>query len=69
MAAKAVVRDVGRVLGHPLRLRRPHRQAHPEFELGDDARDRAEKEPSSSGRYEDEEDVRDLIDLALSSRA
>ena len=29
LAAKAVVRDVGRVLGHPLRLRRPHRQADP----------------------------------------
>ena len=29
MAAKAVVRDVGRVLGHQLRLRRQHRQADP----------------------------------------
>ncbi len=28
MAAKAVVRDVGRVLGHPLRICRPHREAH-----------------------------------------
>ena len=30
MAAKAVVRDTGRVLGHPVRLRRRHRQAHPD---------------------------------------
>ncbi len=63
MAAKAVVRDVGRVLGHPygyvdkLAKLIPH---EPDMTL-----DKAlEQEPLLKERYEQEEDVRALIDTA-----
>jgi DNA polymerase-3 subunit alpha len=66
MAAKAVVRDVGRVLDHPygyvdkLAKLIPHVPQDPDFNL-----DRAlEQEPLLRERYDKEEDVRALIDMA-----
>ena len=64
MAAKAVVRDVGRVLGHPYGFVDLIAKLVP-FELGMTL-DRALKEEDLlKQRYEDEDDVRTLIDLAL----
>ena len=66
MAAKAVVRDVGRVLDHPygyvdkIAKLIPHVPQDPDFNL-----DRAlDQEPLLKERYEKEEDVRALIDMA-----
>ncbi|MDH4134233.1 MAG: DNA polymerase III subunit alpha, partial [Gammaproteobacteria bacterium] len=65
MAAKAVVRDVGRVLDHPygyvdkIAKLIPHRPADPDFTL-----DKAlMEEPALKERYDREEDVRELIDM------
>ena len=64
MAAKAVVRDVGRVLGHPYGFVDLIAKLVP-FELGMTL-DRALKEDDLlKQRYDDEDDVRTLIDLAL----
>src|SRR5690606_31742010 len=77
MAAKAVLRDAGRVLGHPYGLVDslskliPLQPADPlslEDVLG--RSDKARKDPSRAigefvQRYESEDDVRDLVDLAL----
>ncbi len=65
MAAKAVVRDVGRVLGHPYGFVDSIAKLIP-FELGITLDDALEKEPELKRRYENEDEVRDLIDLARS---
>jgi DNA polymerase-3 subunit alpha len=62
MAAKAVVRDVGRVLGHPYGFVDQLAKLIP-FELGITL-DRALAEEPLRSRYQDEEDVRTLMDLA-----
>ena len=63
MAAKAVVRDVGRVLDHPYGYVDKIAKLIP-FEL-DMTLDKAlEQEPALRERYEKEEDVRALIDMA-----
>ena len=65
MAAKAVVRDVGRVLGHPYGFVDQIAKLIP-FELGITLDDALEKEETLRRRYEQEEDVRGLIELARS---
>ena len=65
MAAKAVVRDVGRVLGHPYGFVDSIAKLIP-FELGITLEDALGKEPELKRRYEEEDEVRDLIDLARS---
>ena len=62
MAAKAVVRDVGRVLGHPYGFVDKIAKLIP-FELGITLT-KALKEKALKERYQQEEEVRDLIDLA-----
>lgn len=64
MAAKAVVRDVGRVLGHPYGFVDKLAKLIP-FELGITLEDALKKEDELRRRYEDEEEVKELIDLAL----
>ena len=74
MAAKAVVRDAGRVLGFPYGLVDGVSKLIPNI-LGiglKDALGRGKEGPDSEmaspeliARYQNEEDVRDLIDLAL----
>lgn len=63
MAAKAVVRDVGRVLGHPYGFVDKIAKMIP-FEIGITLQ-KALEEEEFAHRYQDEEDVRELIDLAL----
>jgi len=63
MAAKAVVRDVGRVLGYPYGFVDQIAKLIP-FELGITLDKALEQEEQLRQRYENEEDVRDLIDLA-----
>jgi len=65
MAARAVVRDVGRVLGHPYGVVDGVAKLIP-FELGITLADALEKEPELQRRYREEDEVRDLIDLARS---
>ncbi|MGC4027594.1 MAG: DNA polymerase III subunit alpha [Steroidobacteraceae bacterium] len=65
MAAKAVVRDVGRVLGHPYGFVDRIAKLVP-FELGITLKDALEKEPELSRLYRDDEEVKALIDLAQS---
>ena len=62
MAAKAVVRDVGRVLGHPYGFVDQIAKLIP-FELGITL-DRALAEDGLKERYEADEEVRAIIDLA-----
>ena len=62
MAAKAVVRDVGRVLGHPYGFVDQIAKLIP-FELGMTL-ERALADDGLKERYEADEDVRSLIDLA-----
>ena len=62
MAAKAVVRDVGRVLGHPYGYVDQLAKLIP-FELGMTLERALAEEPLRT-RYEEEEDVRNLMDLA-----
>lgn len=62
MAAKAAVRDVGRVLNFPYGFVDTLAKLIP-FELGITL-DLALKEPALKARYEAEEDVRSIIDLA-----
>ncbi|MDX1837934.1 DNA polymerase III subunit alpha [Legionella taurinensis] len=64
MAAKAVVRDVGRVLGHPYGFVDKIAKLIP-FEIGITLSKALEDEEELRRRYEDEEDVKELIDLAL----
>ena len=64
MAAKAVVRDVGRVLGHPYGFVDKLAKLIP-FELGITLQDALAREPELTSRYTNEEDVKELFDLAL----
>lgn len=63
MAAKAVLRDVGRVLGHPYGFVDQLAKLVP-FELKMTLEKALEQEPQLKERYENEEEVRTLIDLA-----
>ena len=65
MAAKAVVRDVGRVLGHPYGFVDRIAKLIP-FELGITLDKALEQEEQLRQAYENEEDVRAIIDLARS---
>jgi DNA polymerase-3 subunit alpha len=64
MAAKAVVRDVGRVFGHPYGFVDKLAKLIP-FEIGITLDKAMELEPELRRRYDDEEEVKELIDLAL----
>lgn len=64
MAAKAVLRDVGRVLGHPYGFVDQLAKLIP-FEIGMTLTKAMEEEPELRRRYEDEEEVSELINLAL----
>ncbi len=63
MAARAVVRDVGRVLGHPYGFVDKIAKLVP-FELGMTLDRALEQSVELRARYDAEEDVRSLIDLA-----
>ncbi len=63
MAAKAVVRDVGRVLGHPYGFVDQLAKLIP-FDLGITLDKALEQEEQLRERYEQDEEVRGLIDLA-----
>jgi DNA polymerase III subunit alpha len=63
MAAKAVVRDVGRVLGHPYGFVDRIAKLIP-FELGITLEDALSKEPELKRLYKQDEEVRNLLDLA-----
>jgi len=65
MAAKAVVRDVGRVLGHPYGFVDRIAKLIP-FELGITLDDAIAKEQELKRLYREDEDVRSLLDLARS---
>lgn len=65
MAAKAVIRDVGRVLGHPYGFVDKIAKLIP-FELGITLSEAIKREPELAQRYQNEEDVKELLDLALS---
>lgn len=64
MAAKAVVRDVGRVLGNPYGFVDKIAKLIP-FELGITLEKALQQEEELEQRYHDEEEVKALIDLAL----
>ena len=64
MAAKAVVRDVGRVLSHPYGFVDQIAKLVP-FEVGMTLSRALEEEPQLKARYDEDEEVRGLIDLAL----
>ncbi len=64
MAAKAVVRDVGRVLGHPYSFVDKLAKLIP-FEIGITLEKALNQEEQLRRLYEEEEDVKELIDLAL----
>lgn len=64
MAAKAVIRDVGRVLGHPYGFVDQIAKLIP-LELGITLAKALQQEEILKNRYEQEEDVKFLIDLAL----
>ncbi len=64
MAAKAVLRDVGRVLGYPYGFVDPLAKLVP-FEIGITLEKALAQEEILRKRYEEEEDVRALIDLSL----
>ncbi len=65
MAAKAVVRDVGRVLSHPYGFVDKLAKLIP-FELGMTLEKALESEERLRQRYDEEEDVKSLFDLARS---
>lgn len=64
MAAKAVIRDVGRVLDLPFNFVDGIAKLIP-LELGITLSGALEKEPQLAGRRENEEEVRELLELAL----
>jgi DNA polymerase-3 subunit alpha len=64
MAAKAVIRDVGRVLAHPYGFVDKLAKLIP-FEIGITLKKALEQEDELRRRYNDEEDVKELFDLAL----
>ena len=63
MAAKAVVRDVGRVLGHPYGFTDKIAKLIP-FEIGITLSKALEQEEALKARYDSETDVFELIELA-----
>ena len=63
MAAKAVIRDVGRVLGHPYGFVDKIAKLIP-FELGITLDKALEQEPALATRYREDVEVTSLIDLA-----
>ena len=65
MAAKAVVRDVGRILGHPYGFVDRIAKMIP-FEIGITLDKALQQEPAFSDLYDSDEDVRTVIDLARS---
>ncbi|MEJ2535352.1 MAG: DNA polymerase III subunit alpha, partial [Gammaproteobacteria bacterium] len=65
MAAKAVVRDCGRVLGHPYGFVDSIAKLIP-LELGMTLDKALEQEPDLKRRYEEEEDTRAVLELARS---
>jgi DNA polymerase-3 subunit alpha len=65
MAAKAVVRDVGRVLGHPYGFVDRIAKLIP-FEIGITLDKALEQEPALAELYDTDEDVQAVIDLARS---
>jgi DNA polymerase-3 subunit alpha len=65
MAAKAVVRDVGRVLGHPYGFVDRIAKLIP-FEIGITLDKALDQEPALSELYDSDEEVRAVIDLARS---
>ncbi|HEY3731243.1 MAG TPA: DNA polymerase III subunit alpha [Steroidobacteraceae bacterium] len=65
LAAKAVVRDVGRVLGHPYGFVDRIAKLIP-FELGITLDDAIGKEPELKRLYQQDEEVHNLLDLARS---
>jgi DNA polymerase-3 subunit alpha len=65
MAAKAVVRDVGRVLGHPYGFNDRIAKLIP-FEIGITLDKALEQEPALAELYDSDEDVQGMIDLARS---
>ena len=65
MAAKAVVRDVARVLGQSYGFADSIAKLIP-FELGITLKDALEKEEELRRRYKNEEETREVIDLAMS---
>ena len=64
MVAKAVVRDVGRVLSHPYGFVDRLAKAVP-FEIGMTLTKALEQSPDLKAAYDDEDEVHELIDLAL----
>ncbi len=64
MAAKAVVRDVGRVFGHPYGFVDTISKLIP-FEIGMTLTKALEQEPDLKDRYDNDEEVTALIDMAL----
>ncbi len=65
MAAKAVVRDVARVMGMTYGFADSIAKLIP-FELGITLKDALEKEEELKRRYKEEDDTRELIDMAMS---
>ena len=65
MAARAVVRDVGRVLDHPYGFVDKLAKLVP-FEIGMTLTRALEVEPELKQRYDNEEEVKELVDTALS---
>jgi DNA polymerase-3 subunit alpha len=65
LAAKAVVRDVGRVLGHPYGFVDRIAKLIP-FELGITLTDAIAKEPELKRLYQQDDEVHNLLDLAQS---
>ncbi|XPE58352.1 hypothetical protein ACNKHQ_01060 [Shigella flexneri] len=63
MAAKAVVRDVGRVSGHAYGFVESHLQADPP-DPGMTLAQALEAEPKFAGSTQQDEEVKDLIDMA-----
>jgi len=63
MAAKAVIRDVGRVLSHPYGFVDQIAKLIP-FEIGMTLKKALEQEPALKERYDEDEEVKALIDLA-----
>ncbi|MCC5856903.1 MAG: DNA polymerase III subunit alpha [Ectothiorhodospiraceae bacterium] len=64
MAARAVVRDVGRVLGHPYGMVDRIAKLIP-FEIGMTLEKALEQEPDLREQYENDEEVGTLLDLAM----
>ncbi len=65
MAARAVMRDVGRVLSHPYGFVDRVAKLIP-FEVGMTLEKALAREPELQGRYKNEEDVRAIFDMAKS---